>query len=232
MAKKKLARFAEILEFDNVVQAGYDEVFNRNHSLRGKWSEEFFRASLPLVIELGCGKGEYTVGLARMFPEMNFVGVDIKGSRLWKGAKYAYENKMQNVGFLRTRIEFIASFFGIDEVDQIWLTFPDPQLKKSKKRLTSPGFLDRYRKFLKERGVVHLKTDSSELYHYTMSVILTNQLELLEATTDLYNSASTDEILSIKTFYEQQFLDLGKPIFYLRFRINSQDEIVEPDEEN
>lgn len=231
MAKKKLARFAEILEFDNVVQAGYDEVFNRKHSLHGKWTEEFFRSDGPVVIELGCGKGEYTVGLARMFPEINFVGVDIKGSRLWKGAKYAYENKMLNVRFLRTRIEFIPSFFDSEEIEQIWLTFPDPQLKKSRKRLTSAGFLNRYRKVLRKRGLVHLKTDSAELYHYTLSVIHANQLEVLEETTDLYNSGRTDEILSIKTFYEQQFLDLGKPIFYLKFRIDSPGEIIEPDEE-
>ncbi len=229
MAKKKLARFAEVLEFNNVVQAGVEEVFNRKHRLYGKWSDEFFGRNRPVIVELGCGKGEYSVGLADMFPERNFIGVDIKGARLWKGARYAYRNKMQNVGFIRTRIEFISSFFARDEVDEIWLTFPDPQLKKARKRLTSPGFLNRYRSFLKSAGPVHLKTDSSELYEYTLSVIRFNSLELLENTTDLYGLGLTDKVLSIKTFYEQQFLDQGKPIFYLKFRIDAPGEISEPD---
>lgn len=230
VAKKKLSRFDEILGFDNVVQAGIDEVLNRKHSLRGRWSDDFFGARRPIVIEAGCGKGEYSVGLARLFPDKNFIGIDIKGARMWKGAKYAFENKMKNVGFLRTRIEFISSFFEKDEVDEIWLTFPDPHLKKARKRLTSACFLNRYRGFLRSGGLVHLKTDSRELHEYTLSVIKTNGLEVLEKTTDLYASERNDEILSIKTYYEQQFLDQGKPISYLKFRLDTSQEIKEPDE--
>lgn len=229
MAKKKLARFAENLELNNIVQAGVKEVFSRKHRLCGKWAGEFFGSSNPIVIELGCGKGEYTVGLAKLFPGKNFLGVDVKGSRLWAGAKYAYENKMENAGFLRTRIEMISSFFAHDEVDQIWLTFPDPQLKKSRKRLSSPQFLNRYRQFLRLGGMVHLKTDSIELYNYTLSVIRTNQLELLEATTDLYGFAEDCEVLSIKTYYEKQYLDQGKSICYLKFKIDGSEEIKDPD---
>ncbi len=230
MAKKKLARFAEMLQFDNVVQAGIEEAFNRKHPLSGRWASGFFGSHRPVVIELGCGKGEYTVGLAEMFPCRNFIGIDIKGARLWKGAKHASDNKMPNVGFLRTRIEFIASFFDRDEVDEIWITFPDPQPRKARKRLTCPGFLNRYRSFLKPGGPVHLKTDSRELYEYTLSVIEANRLEILEQTADLYGSDAAGEVLSIKTFYEQQFLDQGKPISYLKFRIDAPGEITGPDE--
>jgi tRNA (guanine-N7-)-methyltransferase len=205
-------------------------VFNRKHPLSGRWAAGFFGSHKPVVIELGCGKGEYSVGMAEMFPGRNFIGIDIKGARLWKGAKHAHNNKMPNVGFLRTRIEFITSFFDRDEVDEIWITFPDPQPRKARKRLTSPGFLNRYRSFLKPGGPVHLKTDSRELYEYTLSVIKANRLEILEQTTDLYGSGPAGEVLSIKTYYEQQFLDQGKPIFYLKFRIDAPGEITGPDE--
>ncbi len=231
MGKKKLLRFKEILEFDNVVQAATDLVAGRKHEYYGKWAEKFFGNHSPLVLELGCGKGEYTTGLAEMNPAINFIGVDIKGSRMWKGAKYAFDNNLTNVAFLRTRVEFISLFFAMDEVSEIWLTFPDPQIKKARKRLTSSLFLNRYRRFLKSGGLVHLKTDSRGLYDYTLSVIRSNKLELLEAETDIYSSGRVSDTLSIKTYYEQQFLETGKPITYLKFRIDSGNEIHEPYEE-
>jgi tRNA (guanine-N7-)-methyltransferase len=231
VAKKKLFRFAEMQTFNNVVHATADDVLNKKHPLYGKWAKNFFVKSKPVVLELGCGKGEYTTGLAELFPELNFLGIDIKGARIWKGAKYANENKLDNAGFLRTRIDFISSFFGPGEIDQIWITFPDPQLKKPRKRLTSSVFLNRYREFLKAGGLVHLKTDNPELYHYTLSVIKTNGLELLEATDNLYGSDPAGDVLSIKTYYEQRYLDKGIPITYLKFRIDSEDDITEPEPE-
>ncbi len=220
-----------MLQFDNVVQSGIEEIYNRRHKLHGRWAEDFFGSSGPVVLELGCGKGEYTVKLAELFPERNFLGVDIKGARIWKGAKYAYENQMDNVGFLRTRIEMISSFFAAGEIEEIWLTFPDPQPKKTRKRLTSSVFLNRYGGFLRSGGLVHLKTDNADLYNYTLSLIEANGLEVVEATDDLYGSEKCNEILSIKTFYELQYLDQGKPISYLQFRIDGLKEIKEPDEE-
>ena len=231
MAKKKLARFAEMLQFDNVVQAASEDVVNRRHPFYGRWAEDFFGSSSPVVLELGCGKGEYTVGLAKMFPGRNFLGVDIKGARMWKGAKYATDNSISNAGFLRTRIELISSFFAPGEIDQIWLTFPDPQLKRARKRLTSAAFLNRYRGFIRDGGPVHLKTDSLELHNYTLSLLETNKLVVEEATDDLYGRGGTDKILSIRTYYEKQYLEQGKPIFYLRFRLDSAREITEPDDE-
>lgn len=215
--------------FNNVVHATADDVLNKKHPLHGKWAEKFFGSEMPVVLELGCGKGEYTTGLAELFPKLNFLGIDIKGARMWKGAKYANENKLANAGFLRTRIDFISSFFAPGEIDQIWITFPDPQIKKARKRLTSSVFLNRYREFLKAGGLVHLKTDNLELYHYTLSVIKANGLELLEATGNLYGSDPAGSVLNIKTYYEQRYLDKGMPITYLKFRIDSQDVIVEPE---
>jgi tRNA (guanine-N7-)-methyltransferase len=228
VAKKKLSRFAETLELKNVIHAGVDDVFNKKHALSGRWAVEFFGSDKPVVLELGCGKGEYTVGLARMFPSQNFLGVDIKGSRIWKGARFANENNMKNAGFLRARIDFISSFFARGEIDRIWITFPDPQPGKPRKRLTSSMFLNRYRLFLREGGSVHLKTDSRELYDYTLTLIRQNNLEIVVATNDLYNSPIVDEVLSIKTYYEQQYLDQGKPIAFIEFRIDGSEKIEEP----
>jgi len=217
--KRKLERFAEMNTFPNVVQPSFEEAFRTNHPLKGNWNRNFFGADHPLILELGCGKGEYTVGLAGLFPESNFIGVDIKGARIWKGAKTALLNNTHNAGFLRTRIEFINSFFASGEVDEIWLTFPDPQLEKKRKRLTAPKFLNTYRNFLKDKGTVHLKTDNKVLYRYTLDIVQYNKLEIVRNTEDLYASAFADPILSIRTYYESQFITMGLAIHYISFRL-------------
>ena len=217
--------------FDHVVQPSFDEVFKKDYKLKGKWGDEFFGNHKPLILELGCGKGEYTVGLARNNPDANFIGIDIKGARMWRGAKTALENNMKNVGFVRTRIGLINSFFGNNEVSEIWITFPDPQPKKYYKRLTSTRFLGYYQKFIKNNGFINLKTDSAELYAYTKKLINLNNIDLVTDTDNLYNSDLVDETLSIKTFYEQQWLEQGKPIHYLRFKLNKTQELEEPVEE-
>ncbi len=223
MGKDKLRKFAENLTFENLVQPDFDDIFHRDHPLKGRWAADFFNNTNPLTLELGCGRGEYTVGLGAADPTRNFLGIDIKGARMWRGAKTATEMGLANVGFLRTRIEFIESFFGPGEVSQIWITFPDPQLKKGreKKRLTSPLFLARYARFLRPGGVIHLKTDSRELHDYTLEVIAANGLPLAVASTDIYGTglADTDHALKIKTAYERCFLEEGKPITYLRFTL-------------
>ncbi len=208
--------------FERVFQPSFEEVYNKDYYLKGKWSAMVFHNDQPLVLELGCGKGEYTVNLARKFPGKNFIGIDIKGARLWRGAKIANEHNLFNAAFLRTRIEMIESFFGMDEVSEIWITFPDPQVKKrrNKKRLTSSRFLNHYRQFLADQGVVHLKTDNDILFSYTRDLVIYNELELLAATHDLYHSEIRDDVLSIQTFYEKQFLAEGKNINYLAFRLN------------
>ncbi len=218
--------------FANVVQAPFDQVFNTPYRLKGKWNPEFFEQAQPLTLELGCGKGEYTVGLGRLYPHRNFMGVDIKGNRIWRGAKTALEAGMKNVAFLRTRIDFIGSFFGADEIHEIWITFPDPQLKKPLKRLTSSRFLNRYRTFLQPGGTVNLKTDSAELYAYTKKLAEYNQLPIETATDNLYHSGYNNEILSIKTFYEKMWLQEGKAICYIRFSLNPGQELQEPPDES
>jgi tRNA (guanine-N7-)-methyltransferase len=219
MGKKKLQRFAEMETFPNVIQPDFGDVFGKDHRLRGKWHAEFFGNPNPIVLELGCGKGEYTTGLAKRFPEKNFIGVDIKGSRIWRGAKTAIAEKLGNVAFLRTHIEQISSFFAHAEVDEIWLTFPDPQLKKSRKRLTSARFLNSYARFLKDGGLLHLKTDNAVMHFYTLELARFNQLNIRIHTDDLYNSGIETDILGIKTFYERQFLDQGMKITYLCFEL-------------
>lgn len=230
MGKKKLQRFAEMETFGHVVQPSYDEVFRKDYPLKGKWSQLFFKNNKPIILELGCGKGEYTVGLARKFTKINFIGVDIKGARMWSGAKTAVEENLHNVGFLRTRIDFISSFFAPGEIQEIWITFPDPQPKKYYKRLTSTRFLGYYKNFLKPDGLIHLKTDNRALYLYTKNVIQVNNLELMEATDNLYNSNMDHAVLSIKTFYEKQFLSEGKPIHYLKFKLNNTGNFEEPED--
>jgi len=221
VGKNKLARWAEMETFNNVIQPGEDAGFRKNHPIKGKWRSVFFHNQNPLILELGCGRGEYTIGLSERFPGNNYIGIDIKGARMWRGAKTAYEKKLPNVAFLRTRIEFINSFFDENEVDEIWLTFPDPQPGKrnSNKRLTCPWFLNNYREFLKDQGIVHLKTDNSELFYYTKTLAERNALKIIAAANDLYNERTEDEILLIKTRYEDLFTKDGLKIHYLSFRL-------------
>jgi tRNA (guanine-N7-)-methyltransferase len=216
--------------FDHVIEPPFEEVFRQDHSLKGRWHSDWFRNSNPIVLELGCGKGEYTVGMAEKYPEKNFIGIDIKGARMWRGARESLQRNLANVAFLRTRIEFTGSFFSAGEVDEIWLTFPDPQLKKKreKKRLSGPLFLNLYRQYLKDGGIVHLKTDSRALYDYSLSVVEANSLPVVSSLTDLYGGLTGDPLLSIHTFYEEKFLSQGTPITYLAFRLPHDKEIICP----
>lgn len=229
MGKGKLKKFRENETFRCLVQPATDEVLRCDHPLKGNWGRAMFGNDNPIVLELGCGKGEYTVSLAEKFPEKNYIGIDIKGARLWKGAKYATVNNLPNVAFLRTRVEFIESLFAAGEVSEIWITFADPQERKPKKRLTHPLFLERYRKFLAPGGIVHLKTDSRLLHYFTLEMAKVNSLEVIEHNDDIYGSGRADELLSIKTFYEQNFLAQGIPITYLAMRIDGNGALVEPE---
>ncbi len=213
--------------FEHVVQVPYHLIENNNFYLRGKWAKDFFKNENPIVLELGCGKGEYTVELAAMNPHINYIGVDIKGARLWKGAKQARERELKNVGFLRTNIELIEQFFAKDEVQEIWLTFPDPQMKKASKRLTSTWFLNRYRKFLNPGGIIHLKCDSNFQYTYTRTMVELNQFEVLAETENLYEWEHLNDVLRIKTYYEKQWLDRGITSKYLAF-VPHNGEYIEP----
>lgn len=228
MGKNKLRKFEEMKGFRCVVEAPCYEIAMRDSELKGKWSSEFFASAAPLVLELGCGKGEYTVGLARHTPERNFIGVDIKGARIYTGAKTVEEEKIPNAGFLRTQVECLPAFFAPGEVEEIWITFPDPQLKKTNKRLTSTRFLGYYRKFMGPEGIVNLKTDSPFLYEYTLRLARLNGLEILDSTDDLYGREGDAIEKRIKTFYEQQWLSRGKTIKLLKFRLGSRP-LEEPD---
>ncbi len=230
MGKKKLQRFAEMETFHHVIQPSFDEVFQKDYKLKGNWNQNFFKNENPIVLELGCGKGEYTVGLAKQYQQKNFIGIDIKGARMWRGAKTVSTEKINNVGFLRTRIDLINSFFASYEIAEIWITFPDPQPKKYYKRLTSSRFMGYYQKFMADQGIVNLKTDSADLYQYTKALVQLNNLEIIIDTDNLYNSEIVDDILSIKTFYEQQFLEQGKPIHYIRFKLDKLKQLEEPEE--
>lgn len=233
MGKNKLRKFAEMETFPNVIQcsAGETPDLNVPHSIAGNWNSTFFHNNNPIVLELGCGRGEYTVGLAQMFPYRNFIGIDIKGARIWAGAKQAIQLKLSNVGFLRTNIEFLTRFFSHDEVEEIWITFPDPQMKKTTKRLTSTFFCNRYQQILKNGGIINLKTDSPFLYKYTHEMVLLNRFPVITDTNDLYHSEYTDNILSLKTHYERQWLDRGMTIKYISFRLPHQQQYEEPDVE-
>ena len=220
MGKNKLARFAENETFANLFQLTYEQITKEGFALKGKWNELFFKNDNPIVLELGCGKGEYIVGLAKKYPNKNFIGIDIKGARLWRGCKTSNEDKMTNVAFVRTHIQMIESYFAENEVSEIWITFPDPQLKKPNKRLTCERFLKLYKNILKKDGIVHLKTDSQELYEYTKDeVLIPSKREILYNTNDLYNSDFKEDVIEIQTFYEAMYLKIGKPITYLKFRL-------------
>ncbi|MBQ6651846.1 MAG: tRNA (guanosine(46)-N7)-methyltransferase TrmB [Prevotella sp.] len=236
MGKGKLAKFADMERFENVFQSPHPALSHEGSAICGRWRENYFKNTNPIVLELGCGKGEYTVGLARLYPDVNFIGVDIKGARMWTGAKQALEEGLKNVAFLRTDIAFIDRFFAPDEVQELWLTFSDPQMKNPRKRLTSTYFLMRYRRFLVDRGVIHLKTDSRFLFTYTRLMAEHNGLPVALSTEDLYNDPALCEeqglnFLSIRTYYEQMWLDRGLPIRYLRFRLPHKGELLEPDVE-
>lgn len=221
MGKNKIAHFAETKTFNNFFQYTYGEIMQGVDN-KGVWGSGFFKNNNPLILELGCGKGEYSVGLARKYPNKNFIGMDIKGARMWRGCITSIEEQLDNVAFVRSHIELIEHVFGNQEVDEIWITFPDPQPKeyKARKRLTSPRFLEYYRKILKKEGIIHLKTDNDSLYDYTLDLINTEKHKLLFSSNDLYNSNFKEEAVQFQTFYEQKYLSIGKNINYLKFRLN------------
>lgn len=220
-SKNKLKRFKENETFSNVVQPSREEVVEKGFRHKGKWNK-YFENENPLVLELGCGKGEYSVGLAQAFPDKNFIGIDIKGARFWRGAKTALEEDLKNVAFIRSQIELIDQLFAENEVDEIWITFPDPQIKykRTKHRLTNSEFLQKYKKVLKPDGVVNLKTDSEFMHGYTLGLLHGEGHEILHANHDVYkNEYSPKEVVGIQTFYEKQYLEQGKRITFVRFRI-------------
>lgn len=228
MGKNKLKKFADMETIDFVFQYPFARLQKETFPLKGRWGADFFGNDKPIVLELGCGKGEYTVGLARRFPDKNFIGVDIKGARMWTGASEARDTGMKNVAFVRTSIELIDSFFAPGEVGEIWITFPDPQMKKATKRLTSTRFMNLYRRILVDGGLIHLKTDSPFLYTYTDLMVKLNSLPVVESTADLYASGSAGDILDIKTHYERQWLARGLTIKYLQFRLPAEGDLAEP----
>lgn len=238
MGKNKLSKFADMATFPHVFEYPFSRLQNEAFPMTGRWHEDFFRNDRPIVLELGCGRGEYTVGLARLFPEKNFIGVDIKGSRMWTGAKQVLEEGLTNAAFLRTQIEWIDRFFAPGEVSEVWLTFSDPQMKKPTKRLTSTYFMERYRRFLKDGGLIHVKTDSNFLYTYTRLMLRRNGLVPLSDSNDIYGeefartaNGETRRILSIQTYYEQQWRNRGLSIKYLCYPLPQNGELLEPEEE-
>lgn len=221
-SKNKLKRFKENENFKNVIQPEREEVCAGNFPLKGKWQQDFFRNNNPVILELGCGKGEYSVALAQRFPGKNFIGIDIKGARFWRGAKTAIEDNLENVAFLRTQIELIDQLFAENEVEEIWITFPDPQIKyrRTKHRLTNSDFLQKYKKILVPDGVVNLKTDSEFMHGYTLGLLHGEGHEILHANHDVYKDTySPEEVVEIQTFYEKQYLKQGKPITFIKFKI-------------
>lgn len=221
MGKKKLLHFQENLTFPHLFQYHYNEI-ETHFNLRSKWNDDFFNNPNPIVLELGCGKGEYTVGLAVKYPQKNYVGIDLKGARLWRGCKTVEEQQLKNVAFIRTRVDHVERFFGKEEVSEIWITFPDPQVGKARKRLTAPVFLDRYKNILTPGGIIHLKTDDPGLFSYTQEVIAENHLNILFSTDDLYNNPSPEDVRSIRTYYENIWLEKGKKIYYVQFQLKQR----------
>lgn len=221
-SKNKLKRFKENETFENVFQPTREEVVSNQFPLKGKWNSDFFKNDNPIVLELGCGKGEYSVGLAQRSPTKNFIGIDIKGARFWRGAKTAVENGLHNVAFLRTQIELIEHCFETDEVSEIWITFPDPQIKykRTKHRMTNAAFLENYKKILQPKGLMHLKTDSEFMHGYTLGLLHGAGHEVIYANHNIYkNEGAPAEVTEIQTFYESQYLEVNKAITYIQFRI-------------
>ena len=234
MGKGKLAKFAEMAANPLVIEPRYNPNADTAHfELQGHWAHDFFHNDNPIILELGCGRGEYTVGLAQQNPHRNYIGIDIKGSRMWTGATQAHQSGMTNVAFLRTNIEFVWQFFAPNEVSEIWLTFSDPQMKKATKRLTSTYFLSRYRRFLADQGIIHLKTDYNFLFTYTQEMLRANHITPEVSTRDLYSdtTAGIDEARSLQTYYESMWRSRGIDIKYLRFRLPQQGELTEPEVE-
>lgn len=220
MAKRKLQHFAENETFSHLFQPSFD-LLQKGFPLRGKWQVDFFKNAGSVIAELGCGKGEFSTGLGARYPEKNFIGMDLKGARLWRGAKKVQENNMRNVAFVRTHIEMITGIFAPGELDEIWITFPDPypQKAKAKKRLTSPQFLHRFRQVAKSSAIIHLKTDNTAFFDYTLDVIKEQNLSLLFHTFDVDENPGDDDVVSIRTFYEEKFREQGEKIKYLRFKL-------------
>ncbi len=231
MGKNKLQKFSDMDLYPHVFQYPFSVLQEKGFELKGKWNQDFFKNDNPIVLELGCGKGEYTVGLGKLFPEKNFIGIDIKGARMWTGAKQSHLDGMNNVAFLRTHIELVNHFFASGEVSEIWITFPDPQMSKVNKRMTSTRFMKLYRSILKENGLIHLKTDSNFMFTYTREMVNVNGFPILTQTDDLYQTEKENSILSIQTFYEQQWLDRGLSIKYIQFSLPNQENYLEPEVE-
>ncbi len=228
MSKGKHQKFLEMKQFSNVLQPPTKGLITQDHPLKGKWNEQIFHNNNPIVLEIGCGKGEYSVGLAQKYPDKNFIGIDIKGARIWRGAKTALESNLKNVFFLRTKADFIERFFADDEVSEIWIPHPDPQPKKPNKRLTSPFFLSAYQKIIENNALIHLKTDSFLLHQYTKDLLLFNKIDIVESFDDIHSADIDNEITQIKTFYEQMFLNEGTKITYLSFRLDKKLSIKAP----
>ena len=221
-SKNKLKRFKENENFKNVVQPSRDELVNDTYLLKGNWAQSFFENNNPIVLELGCGKGEYSIALAKANPTKNFIGIDIKGARFWRGAKTAYEEDIENVGFVRTQIELVDHLFAENEIEEIWITFPDPQIKykRTKHRLTNSEFLQKYKKILTSSGTINLKTDSEFMHGYTLGLLHGEGHEVIQANHDVYkNEYSPKEVVGIQTFYEKQYLEQGKKITYIQFKV-------------
>ena len=233
MGKGKLAKFADMASYENVFQYPYSVVEHVPFEMHGHWREQYFHNDHPIVLELGCGKGEYTVELAKLYPETNFIGVDIKGARMWTGATQALQEGLKNVAFLRTNIEIIERFFSEDEVQEIWLTFSDAQMKNPRKRLTSTYFMERYRKFLIDGGIIHLKTDSNFLFTYTTYMVEHNHLPIEYRTEDLYGQSSifNSQLLTIQTYYESMWIARGLNIKYMKWQLPRAGSLEEPNVE-
>jgi tRNA (guanine-N7-)-methyltransferase len=222
MGKNKLKRFAENETFHNLFQHTHFDAKNTPFSLKGKWHSDYFKNNNPIVLELGCGRGEYTIGMAERFSDKNFIGIDRKGARIWRGCKDGIEQNLKNIAFLRIKIEDIEYYFTQNEVHEIWITFPDPQLRKERKRLISPLFISKYKKIMDTTGIIHLKTDDRELYEYVIKTASIEKWRIVENIADLYASGENSMLTDIQTFYEKKWLTEGKIISYIAFALNPE----------